>query len=322
MKIRSTIFLLFLASAFLPAQVKITQEADKVNVEIDGKPFTTFYLHEGEAMKPYLYPLRTASGKVITRHFPMEKVDGEPADHPHQRGLWFGHEDVNGSDFWNNETSYTTRSKRAWIKVDKIDEVKSGKTGKIAATMTWSALDGTKLVRENREMRFSGDSKLRVIDLDITLTALTNVKFGDAKDGVLGIRLARSLQEDSADKGKADTGPHTGTMVNAEGATKEKGVWGKLSDWVDYSGDVDGEKVGVAIFDNPANSTRSIWHSRGYGLFAANPFGRTAFDKSLSDGSKSVDEGKSIHYAYRIVIHEGDAKDAGIAKMWDAYVKK
>ena len=65
---------------------------------------------------------------------------------------------------------------------------------------------------------------------------------------MLGIRLARSIQEDSADKGKKDTMAHTGTMVNAEGKEKEAGVWGKTSNWVDYSGDVDGEKVGVAIF--------------------------------------------------------------------------
>src|ERR1035438_1822370 len=108
MKKIATLAILFFASTFLPAQVKVTQDADHVQVEIDGKPFTTFYLHEGEAMKPFLYPLRTADGKIIPRHFPMEKVEGEPVDHPHHRGLWFGHEDVNGSDLWNNETSYVT----------------------------------------------------------------------------------------------------------------------------------------------------------------------------------------------------------------------
>src|ERR1035438_8343086 len=318
MKKIATLAILFFASTFLPAQVKVTQDADHVQVEIDGKPFTTFYLHEGEAMKPYLYPLRTADGKIITRHFPMEKVEGEPVDHPHHRGLWFGHEDVNGSDLWNNETSYvTSRPKRGWIKVDKITEAKGGKTGVIGAQMTWSALDGTKLLSENRIMTFSGDAKVRTIDLDITLTALTQVKFGDAKDGVLGIRLARSMQEDTADKGRVDNSAHTGKLVNADGAEKEKGVWGKLSNWVDYAGDVDGETVGVAIFDNPKNSTRSIWHSRGYGLFAANPFGRTAFDKTMADGTVNLETGKSLHYSYRIIIHTGDAKAAGIAKMWD-----
>jgi len=50
-----------------------------------AKPFTTLYLG-GEAPKPYLHPLRAADGKIVTRHFPMEMVEGESRDHPHHRG--------------------------------------------------------------------------------------------------------------------------------------------------------------------------------------------------------------------------------------------
>lgn len=56
------------------AQVKVVPEADRIRVEIDGKPFTDFILRGGEAMKPYLHPLRSATGKIVTRHFPIEKV--------------------------------------------------------------------------------------------------------------------------------------------------------------------------------------------------------------------------------------------------------
>ena len=90
MRMRLTLLSLLLASVFLPAQVKVTQDADHVKVEIDGKPFTTFYLHEGDAMKPFLYPLLTADGKVITRHFPMEKVEGETTTDLDHRGMWLG----------------------------------------------------------------------------------------------------------------------------------------------------------------------------------------------------------------------------------------
>src|SRR6266550_9359575 len=97
-----------LASDLAWAEVQVIPQADSVRVEIDGKPFTDFILQGGEAMKPYLHPLRSATGRIVTRHFPMETVEGEPKDHPHQRGLWFAHERVNGVDFWNNEANYTT----------------------------------------------------------------------------------------------------------------------------------------------------------------------------------------------------------------------
>ena len=72
-----------MTAALSSAQVKVIPEPDRVSVEIDGKPFTDFILRGGEAMKPYLHPLRSASGKIVTRHFPMEMVEGEPKDHPH-----------------------------------------------------------------------------------------------------------------------------------------------------------------------------------------------------------------------------------------------
>src|SRR5213596_977674 len=80
----------------------IAREADRrVDVTVDGKPFTS-YIWPTTLKKPTLYPLRTASGAVVTRGWPLDPRPGERVDHPHQVGLWFDHSDVNGLDFWNN----------------------------------------------------------------------------------------------------------------------------------------------------------------------------------------------------------------------------
>jgi hypothetical protein len=87
---------------------------------------------------------------------------------------------------------------------------------------------------------------------------------------------------------------------------------------VDYFGQVDGQTVGVAIFDNPANPRHpTYWHSRAYGLFAANPFGARDFtgDKS-QDGRMTVEPGKTVCFRYRVVIHPGDFRDANIAESY------
>jgi hypothetical protein len=82
------------------------QVAEKIDIDLDGKPFTTF--HSGaDVGRPYLAPLRSPSGKIITRRFPMENVAGESRDHLHHRGLWFSYDDVNGVKFWENDPSYT-----------------------------------------------------------------------------------------------------------------------------------------------------------------------------------------------------------------------
>jgi hypothetical protein len=293
----------------LLAEVRITPSADKVAVEIDGKPFTAMY----NDPKPYLHPLRTATGVIVTRAFPMEQVEGETRDHPHHRGLWFTHGDVNGVNFWMNELSYKSTNKGKIIELGK-PKVKSGaKEGWIESSYEWLAPDGKKLLKETRRTTFYSHPVNRVIDFDIRLDALDTVKFADTKEGTFAIRLADVLSEKK-----------TGTMTNAAGAQKMKNVWGKPSPWVDYTGQINGETVGIAILDHPSNPKHPThWHSRDYGLFAANIFGEHDFynDKSR-DGSVTLAPGKSIRFRYRVVIHPGDTKAADVAKLFTEYSGK
>ena len=205
-------------------------------------------------------------------------------DHQHQRGLWFAHDNVNKLDFWNNEWSYVTdlhRQNPGRIGLKQLGEVKSGKDkGSIAATFEWGDIEkkSPPILTESRLMTFYSDDKLRYFDVDITLTAIQQVTFGDGKDGVFGIRLRPLLQED-----KDKEHPH---IVNADGMEGEKALWGKPSNWCDYSGTIGTEKLGVAILDHPDNPRHPVrWHARAYGLFAANPFGLSVFT-----GDKSQDE--------------------------------
>ena len=318
----------------LAGQVKISPSGGKVAVEIGGKPFTDFYF-TGEAFnakvtKPYLWPLRAPSGTAITRSWPMEEVaeeaaekkpsrTGPPAmDHQHQRGLWFAHDNVNKLDFWNNEWSYFAdlhRKNLGRINLKKMGTASGKDQGSITATFEWTDMEGNNpILTEDRVMTFYNDAKLRYFDVDLTLTAIAKVVFGDGKDGAFGIRLRPVLQED---KGKSH-------ITNAEGLVGEKSLWGKPSDWCDYSGEIAGEKVGVAILDHPENPRHPVrWHARAYGLFAANPWGLAVFtNDKTQDGSMTVEPGQSVRYRYRVIIHPGDVKDADIAGQYTKYAKK
>src|SRR2546426_6254040 len=85
-------------------------------------------------------------------------------------------------------------------------------------------------------------------------------------------------------------------MVNSTGATGEKRIWGKRADWVDYYGNVAGEDVGIAIFDHPENFRHpTYWHARGYGLFAANPFGTREFTRDRRQEDRKSTRLNSSH---------------------------
>jgi len=92
---------------------------------------------------------------------------------------------------------------------------------------------------------------------------------------------------------------------------------------VDYSGEVDGESLGVAIFDNSSNLKHpTYWHAREYGLFAVNPFGEHDFyHDSKRDGSVTIPENQSLTLRYRVLIHHGDAAEARVAEAYRRYAE-
>jgi hypothetical protein len=314
-----TIPMLLAAMLPLAAQVKITQQGNqKISVEIDGKPFTEFWMGP-ETNKPYLAPIRTASGKIVTRGFPMQSdVPGESHDHPHHRGLWFTHGDVNGYDFWGNEDSQPGAGKgKGKVVLRKVNKITSGKTGTVDATFEWKIPSGQTLLTESRKMTFWGTPQVRGIDFDITLSPEDSVTFGDTKEGMFAIRLAAPLEEEQPKN--IPEPKRTGKLVNAQNKAGEKNVWGKRSEWADYSGQLDGEPVGVAIFDHPTNPrTPAYWHARAYGLFATNIFGVHDFENDKSrDGSLTIRPGQPLRFRYRVLIHPGGA--GGMRAAYEEY---
>jgi hypothetical protein len=135
------------------------------------------------------------------------------------------------------------------------------------------------------------------------------------------MRMATPLEEPPL-KGTA-TGPaRTGKLMNAQGGEREANVWGKRSEWVDYSGELDGERVGVVMMDHPDNPRHpTYWHSRGYGLHSINPFGVSDFlnDKS-QNGSLTIEPGQHVRFRYRVIIHPGRGRER-LAELYQDYAK-
>jgi len=95
-------------------------------------------------------------------------------------------------------------------------------------------------------------------------------------------------------------------------------IWGKRAEWVDYSGRVADEDVGIAVFDHPLNlRAPTYWHARAYGLLAANPFGVRPFTGDRrQNGRYAIPAGESLVFRYRVVIHHGDPLQAQVAEAY------
>jgi hypothetical protein len=284
---------LLLASAVLAeaAAFQLTAGADRIEVTLDGRPVTAFHYAE-KWDKPFLWPIRTLGGAVISRGWPIEPRAGETADHAWHRGFWWGHGDINGEDFWREKPDKSTSRLL-------IDGKPSISKSSLQARLAMMTPKGTRIGTVTETYAFARDGGNLLIDATILVSADAAValRFGDTDDGGFAFRLSDEFRQDRG-----------ATLTNSDSLTGTEQIWGKPAKWVDYSGAVNGARLGVTMIDHPANVRHPTrWHARGYSLNAANPFALRSFTKEkAADGSYSLPAGDQLRLRYLVVVHEGD----------------
>lgn len=304
-----------------PVTVKLND--GKAEFKVDGKTVAVYHC-KGFA-KPILYPVYTPSRLSITRSWPIETdKPGETKDHPHQKSVWFCHGDVipegvelkdkikgvKGVDFWSEAKGHG---------IIACTQVKAGPSGDNYATIEtkneWRTADGRKILDEARRVLVVnlGKGQLYIFEIDLN-ASVCPIIFGDTKEGAMAVRVNDKINE-----------KHSGVITNAEGLQTEKKCWGQQSAWCDYSGTIDGKKGGIAIFDDPHNNTPVCWHSRGYGLMGANPFGRAHSGFPAVRGKTDLirlDRGEHLRLRYGVYVHDGDVKSGNVAEAYEQFVAK
>ncbi len=308
------IFVLIVTSAPLTAQVHFVKKTDRVDVQINGKLFTS--LHYGkEVGKPYLHPLVSASGKMVSRGFPDKPLPGEATDRPHLRGIIIGAEKVKTTsgvqDFWENDPDpyYSWRIKGNIV----VQDVKTtdGDTGTLQMVANWYSKEGELWIIERRTMTFySRPADSRMLDIDTSWEAPNqDVTFPDDKDVGLGVRLGLPF----------DT-HYGGQLVNSILKLNEDGAKGQRAAWVDWTADVQGEKIGFAVFDHPSNPHfPNRWAIKDFGQINVGPVGGRVYQEYESADEKvyrddwtiTVKKGDKLNLKYRILIHPAEGAPAG-----------
>jgi len=275
--------------------------------------------------KPYLWPLNAPGGIAVTRAWPMDKTGAVSTDHVHQKSGWFSHGDiipegvtlsqkikgVEGVDFWSEGKGHG---------VIACVEVGQPHGDRLRTRDEWRTADGRKILDEVRTLSLHdlGGCRLLVMSTDLTPSA-GPVVFGDTKEGAFGVRVHDALRV--GDRGKKN--PQS-RITNADGKQGEPNCWGYPSNWCDYSGTLDGKPVGVALFDDMANSVRACWHVRDYGLMAANPFGRAKSGFPAMRGRTDLVRlapGEHLKLRYGILLHAGDAEAGKVAACYEQFLK-
>ncbi len=279
-------------------KVRLIRSDEMVAVTIGDKEFTTYQFGKN-VPKPFFSPVKAADGALLTRPIVGPDYKG---DHPHHKGIWISVDEVNDIKFWAEKGKIENRA------VELL--AAEGHPAKLKVENHWLGENSQALMIETTTISIFANRQL-TFDIRFRMTG-GDVNFKDTKEGLFGVRIAESMREDKG----------AGVVVNADGRKATKECWGQNSNWVDYTGPVDGKTYGVTIFDHPKNFRPSRYHVRNYGLFSVSPFGEAAYTNGANPPTNDVFKKDSeLRLRYGIYFHDGDAAAGNSAGAYKKFLE-
>ncbi len=288
---------LFALSAFCfchagePIPLKAFVDQKQITIDGGGKLFAC-YKFASDQKYPYFWPVNgPVSGKSITTETSMP--------YPHHHSLFFGCDRVNGGNYWQEENA-----RGQIISSGPRLLASQGPYILFQDRCVWSRPGAESVFEDTRSFLIHApDTNTRIIDTTIRLKALIDVTILQTNHSLFSARMVPELNV-----------PSGGTLINSEGKTGEKGTFAQPSSWCDFFGTRDGVTEGLAIFQAPNNPWYPCpWFTRDYGFFSPTPM------QWLKDGHMKIPQGQTLTLTYRVIVHSGDVKTAGIADRFTAY---
>lgn len=224
--------------------------------------------------------------------------------YPHHRGLWLGCQPLDGGDYWGATNINTGHISSVDLKL-----IEDGKDGIVSFS------DYCKWIREGADSPFedrrmfkvhSVEKNIRILDCQLSITALKDISIGRAKHSFFALRCAPDI---------APT--YGGTLMNSEGGIGAEGTYGKPTRWCTYFGPRSfNPKIieGIAVMNHPKNfGGKTLWLTRDYGHLSPQPF---MFNKEPFRISK----GETLELRYRIVLYAGTPKEAKLEALYEKWI--
>ena len=272
--------------------VSATKIGSRIDVTIGNQFFTSYRFQEDEKY-PFFFPVNgPISGGTVT-----SMRNGQ---YPHHSSLYFACDRVNGGNYWQEGLD---RGRIISVGA-RIIEAKGTKVV-IEDECIWKRPDADAPIIDRRKITISAPSKeLYQIDFDITMEMLIDVTIQKTNHSLFSARIDVDL-----------TPKQGGVMINSEGDTGEKGTFGVPSPWIDCSGLRKTGIEGLAIMQHPSNKWYpSPWFTRDYGFISPTPMYWPENDKTTT-----LKRGEKVALRYRVLVHAGDSRQAGIARLFNIY---
>lgn len=262
------------------------------------------------SFRSYLHPVFSPAGFALTAE--------SPPDHPHHSGIWIAADHVACAvpagpgryehyayNFYVNET-FQGRApgsiRDRGLEVVSADETEFRAIQHLdwVGPPEWGAGQGRLVAVEERRTTVRAQHGAYLVDLQCVLRPSGwDLILGPTRHGLFNMRVAESMRTANG-----------GVLIDADGRRGGHAVSEGDAAWVDFSGPVGGgHRAGLALMAGRGHEIRT-WFATDWGIVTLQPF---------RDRVCEVSEDRPLVMETLLVLHDGDADEAGIAAAYRRY---
>ena len=270
--------------------------------------------------RPYLFPVFSPSGVSLTTE--------SPVDHPHHNSVTVSADvffvqfpplapwvstvpEEHTYNFYINYVFQGRAPGRLWVTSTESEEIAENHL-RVVQGIEWQGPEewgvlqdsGRRVVaEETRTIDIHTGEVANVIDVRSQLRPTEwDITIGPTRHAYFTIRLHDQLRERNG-----------GNVVDSEGRSGASEVNGNVADWLDMSGPAShGQKAGITVIPH-ASMAGLPWYCSDYGTITIDPF---LTEKGL------LNRGEELDLGIRILAHDGDAVEAGVADMYESFKRE
>lgn len=240
--------------------------------------------------RSYLFPLCTPAGITV--------LNESPPDHLFHQGIRVAQDFLNGHNFWAPGLAGRAMHRQIRYKIDEaVDE--NGVT--LTEHLAWVTEAGQHIMGETRTVRFEAWEAFHFVEVtSIWHATYDEIYVSPTKEGGLGMRVHWQLETSNG-----------GQIRSSAGGTGESEVFDSHAEWIEVSGLVGDQPVGVVMMPHPS-MTSVPWFSRDYGLHLYSP----QRHQPLHLG---IDETTTLRVAF--ATYDGVCDGSQAKRAWERYAQ-
>ena len=288
-----------------------------IKIRWKGRPIT--YLTQGNE-RAYLFPVYSPAGVPLTTE--------SPVDHPHHNSITISADvffvmlppliptqstliEEATYNFYVNNVFQGRAPGRIWVASFDSEEISDDHL-RVVQRIEWQGPEewgappplGRRVVaEETRTIDIRPGDVANVIDIRSQLRPTQwDITIGPARHAYFTVRLEDQMRPVNG-----------GSVLDADGRTTPAEITGAVSDWVSMYGPApNGKEAGITVIPH-SSAAGHPWVAFDFGSINVNPF---QVEKGV------LDRGEELDLGIRILAHDGDPIEAGVADMYEAFTRE